>query len=124
LAHILEASQYHYATDYDDKDIRDVDVGALTKLRTCSYVPDEQTATVSVDVMAISNGSATAITRDTDIFYDTEILAVIHRFKNKSTGLVSTTVWGWRGKRSVVGERDERKLNELAKRYGTVLVGI
>jgi len=34
--------------------------------------------------------------------------------------LATTAVWVWRGKRSQVGEREERKLQELAKRYGAI----
>lgn len=68
--------------------------------------------------------TATVIPRDTNVFYDTEVLGIIHRSKAISSGLVSTAVWVWRGKRSQAGEREERKLQELAKRYGTVLVSI
>ena len=31
-------------------------------------------------------------------------------------------VWAWHGARCQIGEREERKLQELAKRYGTALV--
>lgn len=60
---------------------------------------------------------------------------MIHRSKSKSSGLVSTDIWGWFGKnmnsttnrsqnlREVNGnELERRKLEELAKRYGTSLV--
>jgi hypothetical protein len=80
-------------------------------------------STISVEVMVIIGNTATAITNPCNVFYDSEVLAIIHRSKIQSTGLVSTTVWGWRGKRSSIGKREERKLQDLAKRYGTSLVG-
>jgi hypothetical protein len=72
--------------------------------------------------MSIVGNTATSLTRDVDTFYDTELLAVIYRYKSKSSGLVSTQVWGWRGKQSHVGEKEEQKLQALAKRYGTSAV--
>jgi hypothetical protein len=80
--------------------------------------------TVSVDVMVINGNTATTLTRDTNIFYDTEVLAIIHRSKSKSSGLVATAVYAWWGKRRQVNEREQRKLQDLAKRYGTALVSL
>ena len=79
--------------------------------------PDVQT--ISVEVLTIVANSATAINRSHDIFYDTEILSVIHRTKSKSSGLATTEVWCWLGKQTRLGDREDKKLNELAKRYGT-----
>ncbi|RDB25209.1 Gelsolin [Hypsizygus marmoreus] len=76
--------------------------------------------TISVDVMAITGTTATAIKQKQAIFYDTEILAIIYRSKSQSSGLVSTAVWGWEGKRATLGEREQRKLQDLAKRYSTI----
>jgi hypothetical protein len=98
-----------------------VDASALLKLTT-SFTPNPDAMTISVDVMAITGSTASAITRHRNIFFDSEVLAVVHRSKSKSAGLVSTQIWGWRGKRSHVTERENRKLQELAKRYGTTLV--
>jgi hypothetical protein len=109
-------------TEQDDKDLPDVDIDIIAESSKQIYAPDENILTISVEVMVIIGNSATTVKHDYDVFYDSEVLAIIHRSKAKSTGLVSTTVWGWQGKRSKVGEREERKLHELAKRYGTVLV--
>jgi hypothetical protein len=87
-----------------------------------TFSPDPDIVGISVDVMAVTGSTANSISHNMNIFYDTEILAIVYRSKSKSKGLVSTQVWGWRGKRSQVGEREERKLQELAKRYGTALV--
>jgi hypothetical protein len=85
---------------------------------------DTDAMTVSVEVMVITSSTATTLMRDTAIFYDSEVLAIIHRSKSKSSGLVTTSVFGWWGRRKQVNEKEQRKLQDLAKRYGTVLVGI
>lgn len=78
-----------------------------------------ESTTISVDVMTITGTTASPISQTRMIFYDTEILAIVHRSKSRSSGLVSNVVWGWEGKRATLGEREQRKLQELAKRYGT-----
>jgi len=78
--------------------------------------------TISVEVLAITGTTATPLSRNLDIFYDSEILAIVHRTKSKSTGLASTTVWCWLGRRSLLGDREERKIHDLSKRYGTSAV--
>ena len=80
--------------------------------------------TISVDVLSIVGLASNAIGDDTSVFYDTETLAIIQRAKVKSSGLVDTKVWGWMGKDAVVGPKEERALADLAKRYGTKLVGV
>ena len=66
-----------------------------------------------------SNG--TTVTQDSDetIFYDRETLAIIHRCKSASSGLVDTFVWGWLGKHSQFGEVEEKKLHISVKIDGT-----
>jgi len=56
------------------------------------------------------------------VFHDTEILAIVHRVKSKASGLASTSVWCWLGKQSSLRDREEKKLHELSKRYGTSAV--
>ncbi|KAL4260612.1 Gelsolin-like domain-containing protein [Pleurotus pulmonarius] len=97
-----------------------VDVAALAN-RTKRATLSTDFQTISVDVIAISGNTSTTITQDPSIFYDSEVLAVVHRCKVKSTGLVSSTVWGWQGKRSQPGEKEENKLHDFARRYGTAL---
>lgn len=46
----------------------------------------------------------------------------MHRAKGKASDLVTTTVWGWEGRHSQCGERERKKLSELASRFGTKLV--
>ncbi|KAI0297169.1 hypothetical protein BC826DRAFT_1090943 [Russula brevipes] len=55
------------------------------------------------------------------IFYDSEVLAIVHRVKAKPSGLVETMLWGWQGRRSQIGEREQRKLKDMARHYGTKL---
>ncbi|KAK7005621.1 hypothetical protein R3P38DRAFT_3038596 [Favolaschia claudopus] len=96
-----------------------VDVSPLVQQTQLGLSKDSQT--IQVDVMGIEGSSAFPLGLNS-IFYDTEILAIIHRSKSNSTGLMTSTVWSWEGKRSSMGESEERKLAELAKRYGTSIV--
>lgn len=68
--------------------------------------------------------NATAIDNDSNIFYETEVLAIIYRFKTKSSGLVNTKVWAWKGSKAQPSEREEKKLQEVARRYNTPLVNV
>lgn len=76
--------------------------------------------TISVEILSIVGTTASAVLRDPHVFYDTELLVIVHR--SKSNGLVSTAVWSWRGKKNEHGEREGRKVHELARRYNTTLV--
>lgn len=94
----------------------------LVARRSRSSLLDTDSKTMSVEVMSITGTTASALLQDQAIFHDTEILAIIHRSKSSSTGLVSTDIWGWEGKRATLGEREQRKLQELGNRYGTSTV--
>ncbi|THG99521.1 hypothetical protein EW026_g2852 [Hermanssonia centrifuga] len=108
--------------EHDDQPLPVVDVQPLINAAQLVYTPDSDVNTVSVDVMAIVGTTASAITIDPNIFYDSELLAIIHRSKAKSSGLVATKVWAWQGIKSKLGESEERKLQELARRYNTSLI--
>ncbi|KAL6308234.1 hypothetical protein BKA93DRAFT_766050 [Sparassis latifolia] len=99
--------------------IPSVDLDALLNNWRMPSTEDGDLQPISVDVMSVIGNTATPIARDTYIFYDNDLLTVVYRAKVRSSGLVSTKVWAWRGKHCVVGEREERKLQELARRYGT-----
>ena len=71
--------------------------------------------------MSVTGATATSLKNDTNVFYDSEILAIVRRVKLKSSGLVETTLWGWQGRRSQIGEREQRKLKDMARHYGTKL---
>jgi hypothetical protein len=71
--------------------------------------------------MSVTGAAATGLKKDTDVFYDSEILAIVRRVKLKSSSLVETTFWGWQGRRSQIGEREQRKLKDMARHYGTKL---
>ena len=85
------------------------------------YQPSSDVTTISVDVMSVTGATATGVKDETSVFYDSEILAIVHRVKAASSGLVETTLWGWQGRRSQVGERERRKLKDMARHYGTNL---
>ncbi|KAI0645465.1 hypothetical protein C8Q79DRAFT_1001065 [Trametes meyenii] len=99
-----------------------VNVEALYSAPRPVHTTDPDLTTISVDVLSIAGNAANAISRDVNVFYDTEFLAVVHRAKARSSGLVQTKVWGWHGRNAQVGERETQKLQELARRYGTTPV--
>ncbi|KAH9858402.1 hypothetical protein C2E23DRAFT_864363 [Lenzites betulinus] len=105
-----------------DQPLPHVDIHSLYHAPRPTYTPDADVATVSVDVLSIFGNTASPISKDASIFYDAEILAIIHRAKVRSSGLVETKVWGWQGRRAQLGERESQKLQELARRYGTAPV--
>ncbi|KAH9061391.1 hypothetical protein EDB87DRAFT_1611575 [Lactarius vividus] len=84
-------------------------------------LPCLDTASISVDVMSVTGTVAIGVKGDTGVFYDSEVLAIVHRFKTKTTGLVETSLWSWQGRRSQISEREERKLRDMARHYGTRL---
>ncbi|EIN11515.1 hypothetical protein PUNSTDRAFT_83145 [Punctularia strigosozonata HHB-11173 SS5] len=112
--------------EFVDKPLPRLNVGALLKARMTPYKPPADVSTVSVDVMAVTGSTATPIDQERSpyVFYDTEVIAVIHRAKSKGTGLVTTQLWTWKGRKAHMGNPEERKLQELAKRYGTTMVPV
>lgn len=86
-----------------------------------AYAPDPTIRTISVDVMTVAGSTATPL-QDTNVFYDDEVVVVIHRKKSTSSGLVATSVWAWIGKGSQLGESEKSKLTEMASRYGATYV--
>ena len=79
--------------------------------------------TISVEVFSLFGHLATAVTREPNVFYDSEVIAVIHRAKELSGQLVSSKVWIWQGTHAIFGENEQRKATELAERFGTTGVG-
>jgi hypothetical protein len=86
------------------------------------FSADVKSETISVDVMLVTGTTATVIPQHQAIFYDTELLVIVYRSKSRTTSLVSTIVWAWRGKRCTLGEKENKKLQELGNRYGTAAV--
>jgi hypothetical protein len=85
------------------------------------FQPRTDLTTISIDVLSVAGAAATGLKDDTNVFYDSEILAIVFRVKLKSSGLVETTLWSWQGRRSQIGEREQRKLKDMARHYGTRL---
>lgn len=117
-------SRLHPVKDFPNYAVPKIDVRSLLKSIPKPTPTDPGVTTVSVDVLSIVGSSSGAISDDTNVFYDTEILAVIERAKVKSSGLVDTKIWGWIGKNAKVNSKEEKALMDLAKRYGTKLVGV
>lgn len=96
----------------------------LQTSRPAAFVPNADLRTVSVEVMSVVHTNAIPVQRDTNVFYDGEVLVIVHRAKSRESGLVVTKVWCWKGRKCHFGEREERKVGELARRYGTLAVGV
>lgn len=107
--------------DHVNESLPNVDVDALLKFVPTKFTPDPNIHTISVEILSINNGTAIPVLRDTHIFYDTEALVIVHRVKARDSGLASTKVWCWHGKQCRFGEREEKKADELARRYGSTL---
>lgn len=105
--------------DFDDIPLPSFDVIKLLRSRQTPPLSSPDIKTISVDVLSINGTSSNTVSHDTNIFYDSELLAIVHRYKSKSSGLVSTNLWIWNGKKSIIGEKEERKVQEVAKRYNT-----
>lgn len=114
----------HSIEDFPNCAAPKVDIRPLLKSIPEPPLADPGVVTVSVDVLSVAGSASSAITGDTTVFYDTEILAIIQRAKVKSSGLVDTKVWGWIGRDAKAGPKEEKALGDLAKRYGTKLVGV
>lgn len=110
--------------DHTNESLPSVDVDALLKSVPPTFSADPNIHTISVETLSINNGTATPVLRDIHIFYDTEALVIVHREKARDSGLVSTKVWCWHGKQCRFGEREQKKADELARRYGSALVRI
>ncbi|EAU91421.2 hypothetical protein CC1G_01910 [Coprinopsis cinerea okayama7 len=107
---------------HNDLPLPQVDVSVMFHPISPSSLIPPDSRTISVDVMSVSGTSTTTLTEDIAIFYDTEVLAVVHRSKSQPSGLVDTFVWCWLGKRSQYGEKEEKKVQEIARRYGTTAI--
>ena len=84
--------------------------------------PKASQGTISVECLAISGSTHTLIDSEPHIFYDGDIVTVVHRSKGKASDLATTTVWEWEGLHSQCSEKEETKLNELASQFGTKLI--
>jgi hypothetical protein len=91
-------------------------------LKEVPFIPSINLQIISVEILLISGSLATPVTKDPNVFYDREVIAIVHRAKEKKSGLVSNNVWIWRGKNANLGEKEERKAHELAERFGTMAV--
>lgn len=111
--------------EHADAPLPKLDVAALLKAeRPTAFVPNLDLRTVSVEVMSIVHTSVVPVQRDMNVFYDGEVLVVVHRAKSRESRLVATKVWCWKGKKCHFGEREEKKVGELARRYGTLTVRV
>lgn len=79
-------------------------------------------STISIDTYLISGSSSTVVNEDRHILYDADIVAIVHRGKPRTGGLVTTTVWAWVGCQANLTSKENAKLQEMASRFNTSLV--
>ncbi|KAG8690551.1 hypothetical protein FRC11_010803 [Ceratobasidium sp. 423] len=77
---------------------------------------------ISTDVFTLSNDRATLVSNNSCLVYDTELVAIVQRVRNETNGLVLSKVWGWCGRKAQPGGKEEGKLVDLAKQYGTSVI--
>ena len=94
----------------------------VAKLLASSVHPPTPTGikTVSVEMLSVVGSNTTTVTGN--ILYDSENIVIIHRSKSLQSGLATTKVWNWKGKDCRSGDVEERKIRELATRFGTAAV--
>jgi hypothetical protein len=110
-------------TDVGDLDtLPAVDLREVSNLNIAPWKPSSNISIISTEIFIVSGVTTTEIKKDVSVLYDTEIIALVQRTKSKKDGLVATHVWGWTGKNAQLGDKESKKLHELAKRYGTQLV--
>ncbi|TFK26480.1 hypothetical protein FA15DRAFT_667361 [Coprinopsis marcescibilis] len=102
----------------------DVDVSVMFEPMISGSITPEGSKTISVDLLSITESSSTTLTKDRSVFYSTEVLAVVHRSKTQSAGLVDTFVWCWIGDQAQCGEREKKVFHDLARRYGTTPITV
>ena len=78
LIHVLE---------FDDGPLPSIDISQLLQPQQTSPVSSSGSKTICVDVFSVDGSSCNAVTHDTDVFYDSELLAVAHRYISTSSGL-------------------------------------
>lgn len=108
--------------DHQHQPLPKIDMNIFSRGELGPYQPDPNLKRISLDFLSLVGKTASAVKKDLGIFYDSEILAVIHRYKLMSSGLVETKVWAWIGRKAQLGEAESNKLQQLAKQYGTTLV--
>lgn len=115
---ISVTNQFESDIKLDDDQLKD-----LLKPQPPPPQTTDDIQTISVELLSIIGSAAIVVSGSQGIFYDSEILAVVHRVKSKTSGLASTSIWCWLGKQTQLGDREDKKLQELSRRYGTSAVG-
>ncbi|KIL68846.1 hypothetical protein M378DRAFT_8282 [Amanita muscaria Koide BX008] len=106
-------------TSHTDNPLPIVDVPRLLKHQPKPEFSEPTVQTISVDVLSIMGLTTIPVLQNSNIFYDTELLAIVYRSKSRVDGLVSTALWVWRGKHIQVGDKEQRKIQDLSRHYGT-----
>jgi hypothetical protein len=120
----FDAAMMTTALDFVDEPIPRIEIDDLVGPSAAKLSPDADSVVISVDILSIAGSTASPLKTDVNVFYDTEFLAIVHRYKSTSSHLVSTRVWGWQGKRCNFSQREDQKLCDLARHHGASPVSI
>ena len=66
-----------------------------------------------MDVFSVDGSSCDVVTHDADVFYDSELLAIAHRYASTSNELASTRLCVWYGKKSFLEKERNAKYRNL-----------
>lgn len=97
------------------------ELSASTSLSTEIFVVDSLTGATTL-LPSLSSSSSSSSNPFPNIFYDSESLAIIHRYKSLPSGLVSTRLWMWIGTGTGSGDRRGKvgeKMEEFEQRFNT-----
>lgn len=86
--------------------------------------PSKSGSTLSVEVYSIQQDGSSTLLSDAEegTFFDTELLAVIHR--HKLGAVAATDLFLWHGKQAQVDRKASEEANALARRYRADIVSI
>lgn len=70
---------------------------------------------ISTEIISLTASSTKPLSKDADVFYDMEVIAIVHR--HKDSGLANTTCFAWHGRNAVSTETVAQRLEALASRY-------
>lgn len=68
----------------------------------------------SIEIFSVSGAAVAPVLQDRNVFYSTETLAIIFSSSRKGPAVVV-----WKGRENLAGSAAERKLSELAGKYGS-----
>ncbi|KAH8926932.1 hypothetical protein BT69DRAFT_1294437 [Atractiella rhizophila] len=78
--------------------------------------------TISTESFAISASTSVPVPHDPATFYESELIAIVHRYKKDT--LANTRVFSWQGLRWHDDGKAKKRLGELAARYRATIIPV